>query len=246
MNRLRFSLLPFTFLLTIALCACGSLTSQGTKRPRSTPAPEQKSTSLSVAAPLPGSYAALGASETYGVGAAPITRGYAYEVAHSLHARQFRDQGIPGATLGNADETELIGALPIRPSLCTVFFGFNDLRAGVTRKAFMQNLHDFVVTLHRAGSRVLIIGLPDISLLPAVHSLFPDLHRTVASWNGGMRHVARDTGSNFLDLRAFDAELVTHPNYIASDGLHPSNLGHARLAAVILRAIRQNRLWAGG
>ena len=48
-------------------------------------------TEPSLAAPLPGSYAALGASETYGVGAAPHTRGYAYQIAHALRAQQFVD-----------------------------------------------------------------------------------------------------------------------------------------------------------
>lgn len=179
------------------------------------------------------------------MGASPATNGYAYKVARGLHAVKFRDEGIPGASLPSAYQTELTGALPIRPALATVFFGFNDLRTGVSRKAYLQNLNDLVVTLRRAGAKVLIIGLPDLSLLPAVHALFPDLHSIIASWNGGTRAVARKTGAHFLDLRGFDSEIATHPNYIAADGLHPSNAGHARLAQVVLATIRKDGLWQG-
>jgi lysophospholipase L1-like esterase len=32
---------------------------------------------------------------------------------------------------------------------------------------------------------------------------------------------------------------------IASDGLHPSNSGHARLAQIVLNAVRSWHMWAG-
>ncbi len=196
-----------------------------------------------VAEPLPRSYVALGASETYGIGATPVTHGYAYQVAHALHALHFDDAGIPGATLPAAYDTELSSALLARPSLCTVFFGVNDLRAQIGRGAFLQDLYDLVVTLQRAHARVLIIGLPDLQLLPAVRRAFPQLQGIVTSWNQGMSSVARRTGAAFLDLRKFDAEITTHPGYISADGLHPSNAGHHRLAQVVVNTIRADHLW---
>ena len=110
-------------ILAVALagCATDSASPDASSRAVSTP------TEPALAAPLPGSYAALGASETYGVGAAPHIRGYAYQVAHALGATHFVDEGIPGATLNASYETELTNALAIRPALATVFFGYNDL-----------------------------------------------------------------------------------------------------------------------
>jgi lysophospholipase L1-like esterase len=177
------------------------------------------------------------------VGAAPHTRGYAYLVARALHAKPFVDAGIPGTTLDNAYETELSAALAIRPRLCTVFFGFNDLAAQVPRQSFLQDLHDFLATLRRARAQVLIIGLPDLAQLPATAHRFPELHQITSEWNRGMRNVARQTGARFLDLSEYAAELRAHPEYISSDGLHPSNAGHRRLAQVVLSAIRADHLW---
>jgi lysophospholipase L1-like esterase len=186
---------------------------------------------------------ALGASETYGVGATPFSRGYAHLVAHALHARHFQDLGIPGATLSSAYDVELGAALSSRPELSTLFFGVNDLNAHIPRDSFLADLHDLALTLRRAGSRVLIIGLPDLTLIPAVRAAFPRLAGTTESWNKGMASVARQTGSRFLNLSRFSAELASHPDYIAPDGLHPSNAGHRRLAQVVLAAIHSDRLW---
>jgi acyl-CoA thioesterase-1 len=232
----------FLFLLILLPIAAGCAGSQaaGTS-PTSSPPP----TAPSLAGPRPASYAALGASETYGMGAVPTTKGYAYLVKRALHARHFVDLGIPGTTLAQGYDTELTNALAARPALCTVFFGVNDLRARASRQAFLHDLHDLVATLRRSGARVLIVGMPDLSLLPAVARLrLPGVRAIVASWNAGMKGVARETGARFLDLRRFDRELAAHPEYISPDGLHPSNAGHARLAAVVLQAIRADRLWS--
>jgi lysophospholipase L1-like esterase len=61
----------------------------------------------------------------------------------------------------------------------------------------------------------------------------------VMSWNAGMRQVAARNGARFLDLGGYSAELATHPEYVSEDGLHPSNKGHARLAQVVLEAMRR-------
>lgn len=232
-----------TFLfLTLVLTACSTATgSTAATQPAVTPTATASSGRL--LPPVPGAYAALGASETYGVGAQPHTKGYAYMVARSLHAHPFVDMGIPGTTLDAGYQSEVTGALAIRPQLCTVFFGFNDARAGVTRAAFLADLNDLVVTLRRARCHVLVVGLPDVSILPAVRQQhIPGVHRLVVSWNKGMKSIARKDGATFLDLAPYSKELAQHPSYVSSDGLHPSNAGHRRLAAVVVSEVRRLKL----
>jgi lysophospholipase L1-like esterase len=185
----------------------------------------------------------MGASETFGIGAAPFTHGYAYLVAHALHARHFRDVGIPGSTLHDAYDTELQETLAWRPALVTAFFGYNDIGARVPLSAYLHDLHDLALTLRTARAKVLIVGLPDLSLVPSAARLIKHLHLNIAAWNQGMRRVAKATGARFLDLSTYAQELATHRNYISSDGLHPSNRGHARLAQVLVSAIRRDGLW---
>jgi acyl-CoA thioesterase I len=230
-------------IFSVSACAGGSV-SPASPSPTPGVTASSHSTEPALAPPLAGSFAALGASETYGIGAAPRTDGYAYLVAKSLHARHFVDVGIPGTTLDQGYDTELAGALSARPALCTVFFGVNDIRAGVSRATFVQDLHDLVATLRQAHAQVVIIGIPDLSKVPAVaHLHISGIHSIVSSWNAGMLQVARQTGAHFLDLRHYDAELASHPNYVSSDGLHPSNAGHARLAQVVVSAVTHAGLW---
>jgi lysophospholipase L1-like esterase len=233
---------PAAFILTLLLSACSSASgSTAPAQPSATPRATAQTARL--LPPIRGAYAALGASETYGDGAQPHTKGYAYLVARSLHAHPFVDVGIPGTTLSAGYQAELTGALAIRPQLCTVFFGFNDARLGVSRSAFLSDLNDLVVTLRRARCHVLVIDLPDLSLLPAVrNSGIPGIQHLVLSWNKGMKTVARKDGASFLDLGKYSQELAQHPEYISSDGLHPSNAGHRRLAAVVVSAVRRLKL----
>jgi lysophospholipase L1-like esterase len=58
-----------------------------------------------------------------------------------------------------------------------------------------------------------------------------------------MRQVARKTGAAFLNLSSFSQELASHPDYVAADGLHPSNRGHARLAQIVAAAVQLDQLW---
>jgi lysophospholipase L1-like esterase len=186
-------------------------------------------------------YAALGASETYGVGASPISDGYAYRIRDALRLSpaDFADVGIPGATLADAYETELTNSLTIQPSVSTVFFGVNDIRAGVPLARFASDLHDLVTTLRRARSQVLIVGIPDLTVVPALRTLRGvDLAAITRQWNAAMQGVASATGAAFLDLEGLSREIATHPEEIAPDGLHPSDSGHARLAVIILAALR--------
>jgi acyl-CoA thioesterase I len=201
--------------------------------------------STSAGTVVPSSSTTLGASETYGIGANPITNGYAYRLRDDLHLSgdAYADVAIPGATLSDAFQTELTNALAIRPSLCTVFFGVNDVRGRIPLAQFKSDLTDLVTTLIRAHAQVMIIGLPQLADLPALRSASSaDLATLTEQWNTAIQAVASATGAQYLSLEPFSSELIAHPEEIAGDGLHPSNAGHARLADVIFAALQSNGL----
>ena len=232
--------LLFIFALLLLSAACGSPGAATAKPSDTLPVP----TEPALDPPLAGSYAALGASETYGVGVVPRTDSYPYLVKRLLGARHFVDVGIPGATLSAGYEGELSRALTIRPTFVTVLFGTNDILAGYSRGTFLRYLRDLVLTLRQARAQVLIVGLPDLSYFPRVRRAhIPGVHALIASWNAGMRAVALGTGAHFLDLAGYSQILASHPGYITADGLHPGNEAHARLAQLIVMQIKHDRLW---
>src|SRR5919202_5987064 len=116
----------FTFLMLSALI----ITSSSPASAQSAAAGVQIAQKSGIKAPTARGYAALGASETWGGGAAPRSKAYAYRVARALGARPFVNAGISGTTLPGGYQAELSAALAIRPRLVTLFFGYNDLRDG--------------------------------------------------------------------------------------------------------------------
>jgi acyl-CoA thioesterase-1 len=236
----RFLTVLPVFAVLLLSTACSSSNTSSAKPASIQPLP----TEPALAPPLPGSYAALGASETYGVGVAPRTDSYPYLVKRGLRARHFVDVGIPGATLSAGYVGELSRALTIRPSFVTVLFGTNDILAGYSRGTFLQDLRDLALTLRQAHVQVLIVGLPDLSYFPRVQRAhISGVHALVTSWNSGMKAVARETGAHFLDLASYSKVLARHPEYITADGLHPGKKAHARLAQLILAQIHRDHLW---
>jgi lysophospholipase L1-like esterase len=242
LGAVRASLLSGLFVLCGTLAACGSsppTATAGTPLASGSHAPTPE---RGAAAQL--GYAALGASETYGIGANRVTSGYAYRLRDTLRLdpSRFADVGIPGATLANAYQNELSNALAIQPTVCTVFFGVNDIRDQVPVTQFASDLTDLLSTLRRAGCRVLVIGVPQLKNLPALRSFSPtQLAGLTLQWNSAIQGAAASTGAAYLSLEAFSGELLSHPELVASDGLHPSDVGHARLAAIILAALQANR-----
>lgn len=233
--------LLFVFSIVLAACGAGAQASGGSQTASLPPLSQAPNPSRTPAGNHV-AYAALGASETYGVGAMPVTKGYAYRLRDALHldASSFAAVGIPGATLAQAYQNELGNALAIRPTVSTVFFGVNDIRDRVPVAQFASDLTDLVTTLRRGHSEVLVVGVPQLADLPAFRRLFPtaQLNALTEEWNTAIQQVSKQAGSGYLSLESFSQELLAHPELVATDGLHPSDVGHARLATIILAAMQ--------
>ena len=191
-------------------------------------------------------YAALGASDTVGVGATrPATEGWAPRVHAGLpEGTQFVNLGISGATLGDIVREELPPALDARPQLVTLWTGVNDLRAGVPLETFTRQLDAVLAAFARPQGRaeshptVVVLNSPDLALLPVFASLDEAaLDATVQTWNAAIAASAARHGAILVDLHAEWRELAQHPEYISADGFHPSSTGYRRIAELVLAAL---------
>jgi len=187
------------------------------------------------------SYVAIGASDAYGVGTTqPARDNWPAVLAASLGpAVHLTNLGIPGATVALAVRDELPVALHLQPDLVTVLLGINDLDDGVSGAAFDAQIHELLATLHgQTTARVFIGNLPDLALLPHFATRDPvALHAQVLTWNHDIARAAAAEGATVVDLFDDWGELAQHPEFVSADGLHPSTLGAARLAAVFATAI---------
>jgi lysophospholipase L1-like esterase len=205
-------------------------------------------------------YAALGASETAGVGTSDPTRD-SFPEQFYLHLPRnavYYNFGLPGETTAAALKDELPAALAVQPTLATVWFNVDDLAAGVSVSDFESQLDQIVGPLTRGGAaRVLIANTPPLDGLPAYEACRPNpppgpkcalgavtlpapeqARALVDAYNASIARVAARHGAVVVDLASqAAASLAQHPDYLSSDGLHPSSKGAAAIAGAFTAAL---------
>lgn len=205
-------------------------------------------------------YAALGAGETAGVGTDdPSRQAFPLLLYRQLpRSAVLYDFGLPGETTAGALSDELSQALAVRPTLVTVWFGADDLLAGVSAATYEGHLDRIVSALRRHGAATVLVttGLP-LDRLPAYSACRPDppadapdcpagsgslpppdqMRAQVAAYAAAAGRVAARQGAIFVDLSGQGTAVDRHPEYVSFDGLHPSAQGAAAAAAAFAAAL---------
>ena len=247
MRRSRPALLPTGLLLAFLITACSTPTTGSSAAP-----PAQRGAV----------YAAIGASETYGIGAGDRYReAWPQVFYHDVlpPSAVLYNFGIPGATTAQALRDEVPAALAVRPTVVTVWLNVNDLIQGVAPPVYSGQLRQLIQALRRGGqARVLVANTPDLGQLPAYKACLPNAPATgpdclipnglapspdqvaaaVDAYNAVIAQVVNDEGATLVDLHTGDALLAQHPEWISSDGFHPNGLGYAAIARVFENAYR--------
>ena len=152
---------------------------------------------------------------------------------------RFLRLGMGGALARHALTRQVPMAEAARPQLATVWLGVNDFNARVALDRYARQLRRILTRLARTGARVFVGNLPDLTTVPAFADLPPGvLLATLETWNGAIAEIAHATGAQLVDLMDASAELgdVDSRALVASDGFHPSTLGHRVLSELF---------WAG-
>lgn len=209
-----------------------------------------QTTDNTVGAEPPGVYVALGASDTVGVGATnPAEENWPARVHAGLPpGTRFVNLGISGATLGDVLEQELPPALDARPRLVTLWSGVNDLRAQVPLPTYIRELDTTLSQLKQVKSdpsgraaTIFVLNLPDLRRLPVFQTVDQRaLDVAVRQWNTAIAEVVQRHGAVLVDLYAHGPDLSAHPEYISSDGFHPSKAGYQAIADLVLSAIDEH------
>lgn len=180
----------------------------------------------------PLTYTAIGASDTVGVGAAsPDTESWPAVLQRRLPpGSKLVNLGVSGTLLKQAIDQQLPVALDADPDLVTVWLAVNDYAARVPLDRYAAELDTLLAEL-RAGTHaaILVGNVPDLSVLPSAARF--DL-RDIDRWNVVIGEVIARHDATPVDLHATYGEIASHPEYISSDGFHPSTAGYERLAAL--------------
>ena len=191
-------------------------------------------------------YVALGASDAWGTGANDPDeqnwpRGLAYKLGNQT---RLVNLGIPGITLHDALNVELPVALDVDPHLVTIWLVVDDLLADTPVESYAYDL-DFLLT-HLQSTfphvHIALANVPDLTVLPRFRALdqntIQSLRSQVTTYNTSIENIAQRHQVVLVDLYKQWSLIANHPEYLSSDGFHPSTAGYAQLAEIFYQALK--------
>jgi lysophospholipase L1-like esterase len=221
-------------LVLLFLASCGSASS-GTTVVRSSAVQQSPKARLT--------YLAIGASDAFGLGADdPQTQNWAADLARQLGSGvHLINLGIPGITLHQALNVELPVALDTHPNLITIWLAVNDIGNFVPPVQYAKDLETLLSRLQAADPHAVIemANVPDLRLLPYFQQRFNQqlLYQQVLAYNVIIAAAAQRHHVILIDLFNKWQILRQHPEYISSDGFHPSTLGYEQLANLFYQTV---------
>ena len=221
--------LAITLLIAlVSLVSCNSPMAQ-VPRARATPAPTL-------------TYVAVGASDAFGIGTDdPDRESWPTVLAGLLGSHvHLINLGIPGEVVKEALSMELPVALASRPNVITVWLAVNDFADGVPLASYRAQLQTLLTALHQGTNAQIFVGnIPDLTLIPHFFGYDPGaLTAQIQEWNAAIASICTQVGVRLVDIYSAWKTLANHPEYISSDGFHPSAAGARQLAQFFAASIK--------
>lgn len=191
-------------------------------------------------------YVALGASDGWGTGARdPDEQNWPVDLAHKLgNQTHLVNLGIPGITLHDALNVELPVALDVHPNLVTIWLAVDDLLANTPLDSYTHDLDLLLTRLETTtpDGHIALANIPDLTLLPRFRTedqtTKASLQSQVTAYNASIAEVAQHHQVMLIDLYKEWSLIANHPEYISSDGFHPSTRGYAQLAEIFYQTLK--------
>ncbi len=228
----RLALLAFSLCALLLLSGCG----KGTGTPVGQTLARNQAHTLT--------YVAIGASDTFGVGANdPYTDNWPSQLTLLLKQPvHLINLGVPGMTVHTALSAELPVALDARPDLVTIWLAVNDLATDVPVAAYSHDLDVLLGHLQAAAphARIAVGNVPDLTSVPFFYSYNPvTLRQKIMAYNKAITSIVGRHHVILVNLSGEGYNLQEFPQYISRDGLHPSSIGYLQLAELFYAALQK-------
>jgi len=181
---------------------------------------------------------AIGDSASCGVGDPTPSgwRGWAQILSDAIavdHHVSFCKLAVPGATVADVRRHQLHEALDHRPTIASLVVGLNDvMRSTWDPDRIRQDLLDCAAALARQGAFIVTVRFHDHTRVLGLPSLLArPMQRRIQVLNEIFDEVHERYGTLRLDLHT-DPTIYGRDMW-AADRLHPSELGHRRLARLV-------------
>lgn len=154
---------------------------------------------------------------------------FAEHVAAVHPGLEYANLAIRGRQTHQIQAEQLPLALELRPDLCTVVAGVNDiLRRRFDPDEVAERIGEMQTALIGGGATVLTFTMPDpVRVMPMARPL----RGRFTAYNQALRQVTARTGAILLDLAAHP--VAGDPRLWSLDRLHANSLGHERIGRAL-------------
>jgi lysophospholipase L1-like esterase len=187
--------------------------------------------------------AVLGDSLAFGTGAGDTSGGFAFRLYEAIAAgrpgSEITNVAINGSTAADVLRLQTSRLRERRFSVVILCVGGNDVVRGIPTTAFARTYRRLVAAIRAAAPQAafVVIGVPDVSISP----LFADHARSVRQLAAADDQVARRAaladGARYVDLFALTRRENDAAGFLSQDRFHPSDAGHAQIAAYALPVV---------
>jgi len=192
-------------------------------------------------------FVALGDSASCGVGDRTPDgwRGWARILADAIaadHHVSFCKLAVPGARVADVRRHQLSPALDHRPGIASLVVGLNDVMSSTWNPAqIREDLLHCAAELARQGALIVTVRFHDHARVFGLPKLLAwPVRRRIQVLNAIYDEIHEHYGTLRVDLAADPA--VYARELWAVDRLHPSELGHRRLARIVGHALNEEGL----
>ena len=190
-------------------------------------------------------YVAMGDSTVEGVGSSGPKKTFPAlvftSIKQELKNAKFHNLGRGGAKISDVVTYQLQEAVRLKPNLVTISVGANDLRNRTKLKQFSNDLSQLIEVLKRkTDAKVIVNNIPDLSHLPSIPFVLRIYSKILLKrFNQIIQEETHKSQVILVDLYSQSKLFVNkYPEFISSDGLHPSDTGYALWANTIITQIK--------
>ena len=185
----------------------------------------------------------LGDSLAFGTGAGDSSGGFAFRIYRSIErarpGSEITNTAIGGSTAGDVLRLQTSRLHERHFDLVLLCVGGNDVVRGTPTAVFARDYRRLLIAIRRnaPAAALVALGVPDVSISPLFADHAAAVHRLAQADDAAARAATRAAGATYVDLFGFTRRVHDPANFLSADRFHPSDSGHAQIAAHTLPAV---------
>jgi lysophospholipase L1-like esterase len=187
--------------------------------------------------------AVLGDSLAFGTGAGDTSGGFAFRLYRTIDAArpgsEITNAAIGGSTAADVLRLQVARLRERRFDVVILCVGGNDVVRGVPSASFARNYGRLVAAVRAAApnAALVAVGVPDVSISPLFADHAGAVHRLAQADDRAAREAVAAAGGRYVDLFSLTRRSHDAAGFLSQDRFHPSDEGHAQIAALTLPAV---------